>query len=87
MPDDRDRGLYEKYTVKRTDGRSEPGQKHEHCRYFVLDLTHDEFARAAIEAYIEACKAKYPDLAADLQHVFCSGSPYFDGHQCRKEVR
>ena len=35
------RGLYDKFYVKRTDGKSEPGQKHENCKYFVLDLTHD----------------------------------------------
>jgi hypothetical protein len=74
------RGLYQKFEVKRTDGKSEPGGKHEGCRYFVLDLTHDEFARVAVEAYAKACREKYPLLADDLEHAFCSGSPFFDGH-------
>ena len=29
------RGLYDKFIVTRTDGTSEPGKKHDGCRYFV----------------------------------------------------
>jgi RNA:NAD 2'-phosphotransferase (TPT1/KptA family) len=32
----------------------------------VLDLTHDEFSYAALQAYVSACKKKYPLLAEDL---------------------
>jgi hypothetical protein len=60
-------GLYAKFRVERTDGRSAPGQKHDGCRYFVLDLTHDPHAPAAMRAYIESCRAEYPLLAADLE--------------------
>lgn len=63
---DKERGLYRKYKVERIDGSSGPGRKHEHCEYFVLDLTHDPFAAAAITAYAEACLMEYPELAADL---------------------
>jgi len=77
---DTERGLYEKFTVKRTNGSSEPGGKHEKCRYFVLDLTHDEFARPALEVYAMLCSKKFPALAADLDHIFCTGSPFLDGH-------
>ena len=63
---DRERGIYRKFRIERTDGRSDPGKKHEHCEYFVLDLSHDEFAVPAIRAYAEACKYKYPTLADDL---------------------
>ncbi len=59
-------GLYRKFTVTRTDGASEPGQKHDGCDYFVLDLTHDPFAPEAIRAYAAACRLVYPLLAADL---------------------
>ena len=59
-------GLIEKFIVERVDGKTKPGQKHERCNYFVLDLTCDPFAKKAIEAYAEACKAKYPYLAKDL---------------------
>lgn len=59
-------GLYNKFYVIRTDGKSAPGQKHDNCEYFVLDLTHDPFAKAAIKAYAEACRDEYPRLSADL---------------------
>jgi hypothetical protein len=63
------RGLYGKYFVKRTDGKSEPGQKHENCQYFVLDITHDPFALPALRAYMGACAAMYPALAEDLYKI------------------
>jgi len=77
---DENRGLYGKYELKRTDGRDGPGQKHERCRYFILDLTHDACARPAINAYADAVRAKNPALAYDLDHVFCTGNPGRDGH-------
>lgn len=67
LPDSQ-RGLYEKYSVRRADGSSEPGGKHEGCEYFVLDLTHDKHAGAALQAYASSCAAEYPALAADLLH-------------------
>jgi len=67
---DSKRGLYNKYDiVHRADGSSEPGGKHSGCRYFVLDLTHDEFARPALLAYADACEARFPLLAADLRQT------------------
>ena len=66
---DQDTGFYNKFTVTRNDGKSEPGQKHHGCQYFVLDLDHDEFAGAAIAAYAEACRDKYPQLSADLEYM------------------
>jgi len=60
-------GLYEKFTVTRTDGQSAPGEKHENCRYFVLDMNHDRFAWYAIAAYRLFCRNVYPSLADDLQ--------------------
>jgi hypothetical protein len=66
---DENRGLYEKFKVTRTDGSSEPGGKHEGCRYFVLDLTHDEFAASALRAYGMACRRDYPALSADLLQI------------------
>lgn len=61
------KGIYEKFKVERTDGQSEPGKKHHGCRYFVLDLDHDDHAGAAIEAYADSCEREYPALAADLR--------------------
>ena len=63
---DKTRGLYNKFTVTRNDGSSDPGGKHFGCEYFVLDLTHDKHAAAALRAYAESCAAEYPLLAADL---------------------
>jgi hypothetical protein len=63
---DTTRGLYQKFTVVRTDGSSAPGGKHEGCEYFVLDLTHDKHALPALRAYIQSCRAEYPLLAEDL---------------------
>lgn len=63
---DKTRGLYGKFHIERTDGKSAPGQKHEGCDYFVLDLTHDPHAAAALRAYADSCAVEYPFLAADL---------------------
>lgn len=66
---DKARGIYEKFTVTRTDGQSEPGKKHEGCDYFVLDWTHDPFAIPALRAYADACEAEYPALARDIRSM------------------
>lgn len=63
---DQTKGLYNKFVIERTDGKSEKGEKHDGCDYFVLDLTHDPFARAALKTYADKCRYKYPHLAADL---------------------
>lgn len=60
------RGVYRKFHIERTDGGSGPGQKHDGCNYFVLDLTHDPFAIPALRAYAEACRTRRPQLAHDL---------------------
>ena len=64
--DDKTVGIYRKFDVRRTDGRSAPGEKHENCEYFVLDLTHDPHALPALKAYRESCQAEFPNLARDL---------------------
>lgn len=66
---DSELGLYRKFEVKRTNGTDGPGQKHDGCRYFVLDLDHDEFSEPAIRAYMWACKDKFPALASDLWKI------------------
>lgn len=66
---DGDRGVYRKYDVKRTDGSSGPGGKHELCPYLVLDLVHDKHAIAALRAYAESCRAEFPELANDLDEI------------------
>lgn len=64
--DDKNKGLYTKYSITRNDGSSEPGQKHADCSYFVLDINHDKYAAIALRAYAKACAAEYPQLAEDL---------------------
>lgn len=67
---DTEKGLYRKFKdIRRTDGQSAPGKKHYGCRYFVLDLDHDPFAKPALEAYREACQSEYPKLADDLERI------------------
>jgi len=60
------RALYKKYDVTRTDGRSQPGERHFLCNYFVLDLTHDMHTRPALLAYAESCRKLNPELSRDL---------------------
>lgn len=60
-------GIYFKFWVRRTDGSSQPGGKHEECEYFVLDWEHDKFAPFAARAYAAACEQEYPELAKDLR--------------------
>lgn len=62
-----ERGLIRKFIVERQDGQHRPGQKHDGCDYFVLDMTHDEHARAAILAYADSCETTRPNLAVDLR--------------------
>ncbi len=64
--DDTKLGLYSKFIVQRADGRSAPGEKHDGCEYFVLDLDHDPFAVHALRAYANLCRRKYPKLSVDL---------------------
>jgi hypothetical protein len=65
--DNTKKGLYGKFIVSRTDGKSGIGEKHYLCDYFVLDLTHDKFALPSMRAYIQACEKEYPKLAEDLR--------------------
>ncbi len=63
------RGLYNKYTVARNDGQSEPNRKHYGCRYFVIDIDHDNNAELPLRMYARACRATNPDLARDLRKL------------------
>lgn len=59
-------GLYQKFTVHRNDGRDQPGGDRAGAVYFVLDILHDPYARAALGAYAESCVQTLPDLAREL---------------------
>jgi hypothetical protein len=71
----RNKGLYQKFIIKRADGQHRAGKKHEDCEYFVLDLTHDPHALPAIKAYADSCRADYPLLAADLDNILSHCGP------------
>ena len=60
------RGIYRKYEVRRC---NDPEGKHGQCKYFVLDLTHDEYAMAALRAYAKACRGGFQKLASDLDAI------------------
>jgi hypothetical protein len=69
------RGLYNKFAIRRTDGESASGRKHDGCDYFVLDITHDPLALPAIEAYAAAAEAGGRiALARDLRQKLSGGS-------------
>ncbi len=60
-------GVRPKYIVARLDGSSLPGGEHARCQLMVMDLAHDPWADAAIQAIIEHCKGYDPQLAMDLR--------------------
>lgn len=83
---DRGRGLYAKYRVMRNDGSSEKGGRHEHCEYFVLDLSHDPHAIPALRAYAESCQMDFPFLARDLLEKIDSLVSQKRGELSKKEI-
>lgn len=62
----KDVGLYRKFNVSRTDPESQ--ERHQNCRYFVLDIDHDEHAIPALLTYAESVKDTEPKLAEDLTY-------------------
>jgi hypothetical protein len=63
-------GVFNKFNVSRVDGTDCDGGKHESCSYFVLDIEHDKFAKAALRAYADACQPELPILAADMRTIY-----------------
>lgn len=68
MPDV-DKGMFNKYEVKRIDGKSD----RENCQYFVLDLCHDPYAKPALQAYIDALPQEFELLKNDLIKLVYGG--------------
>lgn len=74
-------GVFEKFRVVRADREDRPGYKHDGCRLFVLDATHDPHAVPALRAYAASARADgYEPLARDLERwaqeleLFLAGS-------------
>lgn len=59
-------GLYQKFDVKRRDGRDQPGGDRENAVYFTLDVLNDPFALSAIAGYRIMCEGTCPRLANEL---------------------
>lgn len=72
----KDGPIFHKFNVTRTDGSSEPGGKHRDCDYFVLDTTHDRYAKYALAAYADACEETHPNLAADIRQTYTGFTSY-----------
>lgn len=68
--------IYRKFNVTRTDGGDKPGEKHDGCFYWVLDVTDDPYARPALLAYAEACRETHPSLADDIHKLLDSADAY-----------
>lgn len=68
-------GVFRKFEVSRVDGSDHPGGKHHGCEYFVLDVTHDQHAKAALAAYAEACKETHHELSCDMVERYRLYSP------------
>lgn len=79
-------GLFNKFEVYRTDRTDVIGGKHHKCDYFVLDLTHDKHAPAALLAYAESCKATHPHLSADLLARFPAPAPSGERETLRQRL-
>lgn len=58
--------IYRKFNVTRTDGTHCPGCKHDGCAYFVLDVTHDPYAKPALIAYATECRKTHPQLCDSI---------------------
>lgn len=59
-------GYYDKYQVQK---RDDPDHVHDKCDFFVLDLTHDVYALAALRQYRNAMYGINEALAADLTKI------------------
>ena len=64
---DRTRGLDPegKFIVQRRDGTDRSGGKHDGCKYFVLDVTHDPHAIPALRACAAFARTDGYELLAD----------------------
>lgn len=91
MGDVSHRGLFGKYSVRRTDGRDDAGGDREDARYFVLDYVHDPYARVALGCYAAAVAEEHPELSGDLLRALSESQGGLlevpeDCPECRREA-
>ena len=55
------------------DSKSKHYFRNGNCEYFVLDVTHDPIAPAALKAYADEVEATHPQLAADIRKTWLDG--------------
>lgn len=61
-----EKGLFDKYYIRRTDEQDAPGCRHDNCELFVMDITHDIHAQDAMLFYARQVAAIKPQLALDI---------------------
>ncbi|RDU99177.1 hypothetical protein [Trinickia dinghuensis] len=83
---DEQQGLYRKYDVRRLDGSDAPGRKHADCEHFVLDMTHDPYAAAALRTYAQLCFKTHPFLAVELDERYSLRDVALDPGLCALRV-
>ncbi len=62
-----DQSIYHKFNVRRTDGKDDPGQKHDGCDYLIVDLNHDEQALAILDFAAYRYASTRPTYAESLR--------------------
>lgn len=83
---DKEKGITHKFQVRRTDGTDGPGEKHEFCNYFVLDLDHDPIGRYAAWHYAqEALRQGYEKLGRDLLSYLAETQAEHDAYLASKQ--
>lgn len=74
----KDGPLFKKYSIMRTDAMDLiEGDKHFKCSLFVLDVSHDKYAREALAYYAHVCYKTHPQLAYALSQLLEYSEPTF----------
>jgi hypothetical protein len=79
----REMGIYDKYFVMRGDLQDMRGGRHFGCKHFVIDISHDPFAKETLLRYAELCEKEYPNLARDLRAMFPDAPPIANPEQSK----
>ena len=61
MPENNEIGIFDKYTIEKKDGITDPN-----ADYFVLRLDTDPHARIALKAYADSIRSQNRNLSMDI---------------------